>query len=76
MLIWVNHIYPKGLNNPRIKNGIKKGQWMIDWMRRLKEKESKEPYVSDFVKWSKSIKGMYILFFILLLSCSSLVSKH
>ena len=58
------------------KNGIKKGQWMIDWMRRLKEKESKEPYVSDFVKWSKSIKGMYILFFILLLSCSSLVSNE
>ena len=34
-------------------NGIKRGQWMVDWMRRLKEKETKEPYDSDFVKWSK-----------------------
>ena len=34
------------------KNGIRKGQWMIDWMRRLKDEE---PYISDFVKWSKTL---------------------
>lgn len=32
-----------------VENGIPKGQWMIDWIKRLQEKE---PYVSDFVKWS------------------------
>ena len=35
------------------KNGIRKGQWMIDWMRRLKDEE---PYESDFVKWSNKVK--------------------
>ncbi|MDA9935035.1 hypothetical protein N9C41_00460 [Candidatus Marinimicrobia bacterium] len=29
------------------------GSWMVDWMKRLKE-EPKEPYESDFVKWSKT----------------------
>ena len=23
-------------------NGIRKGQWMVDWMRRLKEKETNQ----------------------------------
>ena len=45
------------------KNGIRKGQWMIDWMRRLKEKESNEPYVSDFVKWSKGFSIIILLLF-------------
>tara|TARA_Y100000004_G_C8702885_1_gene322422 strand:- start:46 stop:255 length:210 start_codon:yes stop_codon:yes gene_type:complete len=37
-------------------NGIRKGQWMIDWMKRLAEKEKKEPYVSSFAKWSQSVE--------------------
>ena len=59
-----------------IKEGKPKGSWMMDWGKRLKEREPKEPYESDFVKWSKSIKGMIPLFFILSLSCSSLVSTE
>ena len=39
-----------------VKNGIPKGQWMIDWMKRLAEKEKKEPYVSSFAKWSQSVE--------------------
>ena len=39
-----------------VKEGKPKGTWMIEWMKRLKEKESEEPYVSDFVKWSRSVK--------------------
>ena len=35
-----------------VQNGIPKGQWMVDWMRRLKDEE---PYISDFVKWSKTL---------------------
>ncbi len=36
-----------------VKEGKPKGTWMIEWMNRVKEKD-KEPYVSNFVKWSRS----------------------
>ena len=35
------------------KNGIRKGQWLIDWSRRLKEKEKKKESFSGFKSWSK-----------------------
>ena len=35
------------------KNGIRKGQWMVDWSRRLKEKEKKKEPFSGFKAWSK-----------------------
>jgi hypothetical protein len=36
-----------------VKEGKPKGSWMMEWGKRL-QKKNKEPYVSDFVKWSKS----------------------
>tara|TARA_Y100000592_G_C5300554_1_gene235287 strand:- start:149 stop:427 length:279 start_codon:yes stop_codon:yes gene_type:complete len=30
------------------------GTWMVEWMKKIKDNEkNKEPYESDFVKWSK-----------------------
>ncbi len=37
-----------------VKEGKPKGQWMIDWMKRL---NNKQPYESEFVKWIKSVKN-------------------
>ena len=31
------------------------GSWMVDWMKRLQVKEKKQPYKSDFVRWSESV---------------------
>jgi len=59
-----------------VQNGIPKGQWMVDWMRRLIEKESKEPYESDFVKWSKSVKKILPILLLLLLSCDKVISSE
>ena len=39
-----------------VKEGKPKGQWMVDWMKRSNlRKKNKEPYKSDFVKWSESV---------------------
>ena len=38
-----------------VKEGKPKGSWMMEWGKRLKEKE---PYASEFVKWSKGIKNV------------------
>jgi len=35
------------------KRGVRKGTWMVEWMKRLKEKEH---YESDFVKWNKEFQ--------------------
>ena len=35
--------------------------WMVNWAKRLQEKD-KEPYVSNFVKWVKTVSIMVILF--------------
>ena len=59
-----------------VENGIRKGQWMIDWMRRLKEKESKEPYESDFSKWSKSVKKILPILLLLFLGCDEVISSE
>jgi|TARA_R110002020_G_scaffold431315_1_gene641327 hypothetical protein len=48
------------------KNGIRKGQWMIDWMKKSKEREERNPYQSNFVKWSKN----FIIIIILLVTSS------
>ena len=37
-----------------VKEGKPKGQWMIDWMKRL---NNKQPYESELVKWIKSVKN-------------------
>ena len=35
------------------KNGIQRGQWLIDWSRRLKEKQKNQKSFSGFGAWSK-----------------------
>jgi hypothetical protein len=45
------------IERKEVDNGIRKGQWMIDWVKRLKEAAvNKKPYESDFVKWSNQFK--------------------
>ena len=46
--------------------GKPKGSWLIEWGKRLKEKE---PYVSDFVKWSKRFT---IIILFTLVSCDNI----
>jgi len=36
-----------------VKRGVRKGQWMVDWKKRLNEQE---PYLSDFFKWNKEFQ--------------------
>jgi len=43
-----------------VKEGRQKGQWMIDWLQRIKERESK-PYESNFVKWSKKFLSIIVI---------------
>ena len=34
------------------KRGVPKGTWMVDWMKRLKEKEKKKKSQGGFKEWS------------------------
>ena len=39
------------------ENGIPRGTWILNWVRKMQEaKKNEEPYQSDFSKWSQSIK--------------------
>ena len=53
-----------------VKEGKPKGQWMVDWMKRL-QKRYKEPYESNFVKWSKQFVSIIIII-ILCVSCEDI----
>ena len=51
-----------------VKNGIRKGQWMIDWMIR-KNKMTKQKTDSRFVKWSKSVSKSLIVLLMIIVGC-------
>lgn len=45
--------------------------WMINWMKRL-QKKYKEPYVSNFVKWSKKFLSIIVII-LLCVACEDLI---
>ena len=59
-----------------VKEGKPKGQWIVDWARNLKEKEDKEPYESDFVKWSKSVSKIVPMLFFFFIGCVDITSSE
>ena len=38
-----------------VKEGKPIGSWMMEWGKRLRLKETKQHYKSDFVRWSESV---------------------
>jgi hypothetical protein len=54
------------------KQGKPKGQWMVDWVKKMKKKKDDKPYESSFVKWSK----MFPMLFLLFIGCGDLTSSE